>query len=71
MLSAIIEFINNFGYPVAVSIGALLIVNEQRKDNRNDIKEITGLHRDEMKEITTAINNNTLALTKLGERYND
>jgi len=59
-----------------------LYVKEQTKNNREDVKELNAQHSQEMNafkdEIKEALNNNTIALTKLceklereEERYNE
>ena len=35
--------------------------------NREDIDKLNAQHQQEMKEVTTALNNNTLALQKLSD----
>lgn len=39
--------------------------------HREEIDRVNANHTKEMKEITTALNNNTLALTKLCERMDN
>ena len=40
-------------------------------DRKKEIKEIAMGHKNEMAEVTTALNNNTLAIQKLCERLGD
>lgn len=56
-ISAITGFISQLGVPVALLIAMFWLLDKERSD-----------HKEEMKNLTTAINNNTIALTKLIER---
>ena len=56
-INAIASFISQLGVPVALLIAMFWLLDKERSD-----------HKDEMKNLTTAINNNTIALTKLIER---
>ena len=54
MDSAIIQIISSVGFPIVACMGCGWYINKQ--DTR---------HRDEIDKITIALNNNTLAITKL------
>lgn len=56
-ISEIAGFISQLGVPVALLIAMFWLLDKERSD-----------HKEEMKNLTTAINNNTIALTKLIER---
>jgi hypothetical protein len=56
-INAITGFISQLGVPVALLIAMFWLLDKERSD-----------HKEEMKNLTTAINNNTIALTKLIER---
>lgn len=56
-INAIVSFISQLGVPVALLIAMFWLLDKERSD-----------HKEEMKNLTTAINNNTIALTKLIER---
>lgn len=56
-ISTIADFISQLGVPVALLIAMFWLLDKERSD-----------HKEEMKNLTTAINNNTIALTKLIER---
>ena len=76
------QLISSLGFPIVACIGMALYVKEQTKNNREDVKELNAQHSKEMNafkdEIKEALNNNTIALTKLceklereEERYNE
>ena len=51
------QVISNLGFPIACVVAMFWMWNSERES-----------HMSEMKEITQAIQNNTLAITKLTER---
>lgn len=67
-----IQLVSSLGFPIFACIYMALYVKEQTKANREDVKEINAQHSQEMNsfkdEIKEALNNNTIALTKLCER---
>lgn len=76
------QLISSLGFPIVACICMALYVKEQTKNNREDVKELNEQHSKEMNafkdEIKEALNNNTIALTKLceklereEERYNE
>lgn len=56
-MEEIVSLIRDLGFPIAVAI-ALFWKNNKDQEQ----------HRDEMEKVTTAINNNTLALTELKDK---
>lgn len=77
-----VQLISTLGFPIVACICMALYVKEQTKNNREDVKELNTQHTQEMNafkdEIKEALNNNTIALTKLceklereEERYNE
>lgn len=58
-VSSIFEIISNVGFPIACCIAMFLQQNK-----------ITENHKNEMLEMKNAIDNNTVALTKLKEKLN-
>ena len=76
------QLISSLGFPIVACICMALYVKEQTKNNREDVKDLNAQHSKEMNafkdEIKEALNNNTIALTKLceklereEERYNE
>ena len=67
-----VQIISTLGFPIVACICMALYVKEQTKNNREDVKELNAQHSKEMNafkdEIKEALNNNTIALTKLCER---
>lgn len=67
-----LSLIGSVGFPIVACIGMAFYVKEQNKNNREDVKELNAIHTKEMDafkdEIKQALNNNTIALTKLCEK---
>ena len=70
-----IDILSTFGVPVAAMIGlAIYIVQKDKqiaeRDDKftNMVNHLVGEHSKEVKELQTAINNNTLVMTRLCER---
>lgn len=67
-----IQLISSVGFPIVACIVMAMYVKEQNKANREDVKELNAQHSKEMDafkvEIKEALNNNTIALTKLCEK---
>jgi hypothetical protein len=59
------QLIGTYGFPI-VACGAMAWFVKYITDKNNArIDSINEQHQNEMKDVTTAINNNTIALTKL------
>ena len=67
-----VQLIGSLGFPIVACICMALYVRENTKANREDVKMLNEQHSKEMTafkdEITQALNNNTIALTKLCEK---
>ena len=67
-----IQLISTLGFPIVACICMALYVRETTKANREDTKALNEQHSKEMlafkDEIKEALNNNTIALTKLCEK---
>lgn len=67
-----IQLISTLGFPIVACICMALYVRETTKANREDTKALNEQHSKEMlafkDEIKEALNNNTMALTKLCEK---
>lgn len=65
---AILSAISQVGFPIVCVIAMAWYVKYITDKNREEINRINEKHATEMKEITTAINNNTLALQRLCDK---
>ena len=62
-----ITLISTIGFPIVMCGAMAWYVKYITDQNREDIANEREQHDQEMKEITQAINNNTLALSKLAD----
>ena len=56
-MSEVVNLISNLGFPIACVVALFWLLNKQREE-----------HKEESAKFTEAINNNTLALTKLADK---
>lgn len=68
---SIIQLISTIGFPIVCCLMMGWYVKYISDADRAEIDKINDQHRAEMSEVTTAINNNTIALTKLCERLGE
>ena len=61
----IVTIITTVGFPIVACGGMAWYVKYITDRNREDIKEERDQHDQEMKKVTEALNNNTLAIQKL------
>lgn len=61
----VLSAITTVGFPIVCCIAMAWYVKYSTDSNKEEIAKLNEQHREEMKEVTTAINNNTLALQKL------
>ena len=65
MNSDIGSIISAVGFPIVAAVGCAYFVKWQYEQNQKQIEEMRKEHKDEVSNMTKAIENNTLALTKL------
>lgn len=64
-INDILTAVTTVGFPI-VCCGAMMYYVKYTTDkHREEIETLNTQHKDEMKEVTNAVNNNTLALQKL------
>lgn len=66
-VNAILQAVATLGFPIVCAIVMAWYVKYMTDRNREDIDKLNTQHQQEMKEVTTALNNNTLALQKLSD----
>ena len=67
-IQAVLTAISTVGFPIACCVGMGWYVKYITDKNREDLTTLNAQHKEEMCTVTTAINNNTLALQKLTDR---
>lgn len=67
-INDILTAVTTVGFPI-VCCGAMMYYVKYTTDkHREEIETLNMQHKDEMKEVTNAVNNNTLALQKLCDK---
>lgn len=69
--NTVIQAISTIGFPIVMCIVVCFYVKYLIDKNAEQLQLMTDKHREESKEMTTAINNNTMALTRLIEKLGD
>jgi len=65
--STIIALIGSVGFPIVACWAMAYYVKYMTDKNRDQVEAIMNQHQEEMKDVTTAVNNNTLALQRLSD----
>lgn len=63
--NTLITLIGSLGFPIVACVAMGWFFAKVNENYRNDIKELQSTHREEVKAMTDAINNNTLVIQKL------
>ena len=67
-INDLLTAVTTVGFPI-VCCGAMMYYVKYTTDkHREEIETLNTQHKDEMKEVTNAVNNNTLALQKLCDK---
>lgn len=66
-VNTILQAVGTVGFPIVCAIAMAWYVKYVTDRNREDIEKLNTQHQQEMKEVTAALNNNTLALQKLSD----
>ena len=60
-----LALLGQYVFPIVACVAMGWYVKDQGDKNREQLNKIMEQHKTEMKEVTTALNNNTLALQRL------
>jgi hypothetical protein len=66
--STVASLISSYGFPIVACVIMGWYVKYTADQNREQLNNITEQHTKEMTDVTTALNNNTLALQKLCDK---
>ena len=66
-IQAILQAITQVGFPIVCCGAMMWYVKYYTDKSREDLNKLNELHRQEMLDMTTAVNNNTNVLTRLCE----
>ena len=67
----ILQILGQYAFPIVACVAMGWYVKDQGDKNREQLDKIMDAHKLEIKEITVALNNNTLALQRLTDFMED
>lgn len=68
-MNDIVQIISAVGFPIVAALGCAYFVKWQYEQNQKQIEEMRKEHKEETANMTKAIENNTIALTRLIEKF--
>ena len=66
-IQILIQAVTQVGFPIVCCGAMMWYVKYSTDKNREEIDKLNEQHRQEMTDVTTAVNNNTVVLTRLCE----
>lgn len=66
----ITQVITSLGFPIVMCIAMSWYVKYITDKNRDEVRELNAQHNEEIKQITVALNNNTIAIQTLCDKLN-
>ena len=67
-MNEIVQVISTLGFPIAMCVGACFFIKYQFDTSNRQMEEMRKEHKEEVANMSKAIENNTLALTRLIEK---
>lgn len=68
-MNDVVQIISAVGFPIVAALGCAYFVKWQYEQNQKQIEEMRKEHKEEVQKMTDALNNNTLALQKLVDKF--
>ena len=69
--NTVLTAIGTMGFPIVACCAIAWFFNKINENYRNDIKELSASHKEEVKAMTEAINSNTLVIQKVCDSLDD
>lgn len=69
--SALITMVGSLGFPIVACIFMAIFFNKVNENYRQDIKELSSNHKEEMAKVTEAITNNNSLLERILDRLDE
>ena len=63
--------ISQVGFPIAMCLVMAWYVKDTSEKHREEVRQLNERHNEEMQQVTTALNNNTLALQRLCDKLGE
>lgn len=70
-ITQITQMIMNVGFPIVMCGAMAWYVKDTSDKHREEVRQLNKQHNDEMQQVTTALNNNTLALQRLCDKLGE
>ena len=67
-MNEIVQIISTLGFPIAMCVGACFFIKYQFDTSNKQMEDLRKEHKEEIKQMTDAINNNTLVIQKLVDK---
>ena len=67
-MNDIASIISAIGFPIVAAVGCAYFVKWQYEQNQKQLEEMRKEHKEEVTNMTRAIENNTIALTRIIEK---
>lgn len=68
-MNEIMTIINTLGVPTAVAIASMWYIKYREDKNDERLEKLNEEHKQEMSDITEALNNNTIALQRICDTF--
>lgn len=68
MANDVVQIISTLGFPIAMCVGACFFIKYQFDTSNKQMEDLRKEHKEEIKQMTEAINNNTLVIQKLVDK---
>lgn len=69
-MNDVVQIISTLGFPIAMCVGACFFIKYQFDTSNKQMEDIRKDHKEEIKQLQTALDNNTIALTRLLDKLN-
>ena len=67
-MNEVAQLISALGFPIVAALGCAYFVKWQYEQNQKQVEEMRKEHKEEVANMTKAIENNTIAITRLIEK---
>lgn len=67
-IGTVTQLISTMGFPIVMCGAMAYYVKYSTDKHRDEVNNLNAQHKDEMTQVTQAINNNTIALQKLCDK---
>lgn len=68
-MNDVVQIISAVGFPIVAALGCAYFVKWQYEQNQKQLEEMRKEHKEEVQKMTDALNNNTLVIQKLVDKF--